>query len=936
MATSKQLSAGAGEPVTDIALRALLESAPQPMFMKDLDGRYVAVNGAFQHAVRRDAAALTGRREEDVFPPEAAAVARAADETALRTGTSATVLRRDLPGMGETLHADTRFPVRAADGRLIGVGGIITAAEPSGGTSAEGAAVPFTLPPLGPRVGSYDHFLGSFQVHFSSGIAQMLGIGHQPFDWTMDQWDSRIHPDDQARIREARRLHHLAGRGTFDQQYRVRHEGGGYRWIWSRGIFQRDTQGKPRHVVGSMIDLTEQRQAIEREQAHELMMTGLARAESLFLARGDLDIAFDAVLRVVMSFTSSPRAQALVVEGAADGGTRYRVIASAGASAEDCAPGQPPAAMAPEGLLAAVVRSGMPALDAGVIGPAPARTLAVLPVLNAEEVLALLVLADRQTGYDQALTRMLAPVLGSCANMLTIVSSRAAQQRAEAALRESEQRYRELVELSPNGVLVTIDGQVLFANQVACDVIGIPRREDIVGTLPHLRLNPDDRRAVEERVRRIVEEGWVPPFMEVDMEMYDGKVKTVEFTGCRVTFGGKPALQTILRDVTERKRAREREARSRRLESLGTLAGGVAHDFNNILTALQVNLDLVAQELPGHGDAAEAMRQARMAGERAAALVRQILSFSRSRPESREPVDLSALVMEVLGLVRVGVPAAIDLQPRVEPGLPPILGNASQLHQVLINLVTNAVHAIGGVPGCIRIETRFVPGAGRGEVHLSVSDTGEGMDPHTLERVFDPFFTTKGPREGTGLGLSIVHEVLRAHDGRVDVRSRRGEGTTFDLYFPVSAAMQPASVAEPEEVASGLRVLLLDADPAVSAVFRVSLVRAGLDATTFGNPAVALEALRASPTAFDVAVVDLALPVMNGLDFVQAARALVPDLPVVLISGLITEEDERRARAQDVDQVVGKPFVVNRLIGAICRAAERRRRSAERASDVSG
>jgi signal transduction histidine kinase/ActR/RegA family two-component response regulator len=390
------------------------------------------------------------------------------------------------------------------------------------------------------------------------------------------------------------------------------------------------------------------------------------------------------------------------------------------------------------------------------------------------------------------------------------------------------------------------------------------------------------------------------------------------------------------REAIEELGTRLRQAQ--KLEAIGTLAGGIAHDFNNILGAILGNLSLASQEL-GDGHAAQhSMEQIRRAALRARDLVQRIQSFGRTSAAVMTQQPLRPIVEEVLALVEAAMPVGTTLQRRLEPLPGTVLADATQLHQVLMNLCTNAWQALEGRGGTVTVGLQSVvlgedaarrpagsaPGA---HAHFWVSDNGRGIDAALRERIFEPFFTTKGAHGGTGLGLSVVHGIVAAHHGCVAVHSAPGLGSTFSLYLPLRVDEQPGSAgaggpAEDARVApgAGQHVMCVDDDEVMCLLLERLLMRAGYRTSCFADAASALAALGADPQAFDLVVTDFNMPGQSGLDLSTAAATLRPGLPVILISGYIFENLPEQARRAGVCEVIRKQCVLEDLLGAVDRA----------------
>lgn len=429
-----------------------------------------------------------------------------------------------------------------------------------------------------------------------------------------------------------------------------------------------------------------------------------------------------------------------------------------------------------------------------------------------------------------------------------------------------------------------------------------------------------------------------------------------EMTGCG-TQGNKVAIDVSVsfeqhpdgdtttifaRDLTARKKmeahrvALETQLReSQKMQAIGTMAGGIAHDFNNIIGAILGNVELAKQDAGLDAAALVSLKEIDKAGRRARDLVRQILTFSRNESPKRIPTNLADVVHETVRLLKVTLPPSVDLRVKIDPQTPPVLADATQIEQALINLCTNAIHAMADQKGTITVELGHSllsakpgmverrSGARGRHVRLAVHDTGSGIDPETLQRVFEPFFTTKPVGQGTGLGLAVVHGIMRTHLGTVDVRSDHNTGTVFTLYFPVSE-MPVATVAPPppkrERVhGQGKHVMYVDDDEALVFLVERVLKRRGFRVSTFTDPRVASATLRQRPMDFDLLVTDYNMPGFSGVDLLREARQIRPELPVALASGYITPEIEKSALAEGARALIHKPNDVDELCETVQR-----------------
>jgi PAS domain S-box-containing protein len=397
-------------------------------------------------------------------------------------------------------------------------------------------------------------------------------------------------------------------------------------------------------------------------------------------------------------------------------------------------------------------------------------------------------------------------------------------------------------------------------------------------------------------------------------------------------------------DVTEQRQGQldkeqlEAQLRqSQKMEAIGTLAGGIAHDFNNILGAILGYGELALQESKEHSALRRYLDNVMHATERAKMLVERILGFSRSGLGDREPVHVQAVVLETLELLAASLPLGIRLEHRIEAGNAAVMGDATYLHQVVMNLCTNAIHAMqnGGTLE-VRLERAtlshnrtlargtLIPGP---YVRLSVGDTGGGIPAQVLDRMFDPFFTTKEVGEGTGLGLSVVHGIVSDLGGAIDVKTAPGAGSTFDIWLPVSgeAAMPESSVDPALPRGNGEIVMIVDDEHPLVALAEEIVARTGYEPVGFGSSRAALEAFRRNPARFDAVLTDEAMPEFAGTDLAREIRAIRADLPILLMTGYSDEALLKRAAEIGVLEVLRKPLRRADLAAALARVLDLRR-----------
>jgi PAS domain S-box-containing protein len=508
------------------------------------------------------------------------------------------------------------------------------------------------------------------------------------------------------------------------------------------------------------------------------------------------------------------------------------------------------------------------------------------------------------------------------------------RKRAEAALRESEERFRTLADSAP--MMVWSDDperRCDFVNQRWIDFTG----RDLAA-LPLLGwadlVHPDDRAALVAMHANAFDTR--RPFeMDHRFRRADGEYRWVSTHGVpRIDPGGafRGFIGTTV-DITDRRRAEETRQRletqlrqSQKMEAMGTLAGGIAHDFNNLLAAVGGNLELASMDLGAVHPVQGNLDEMRQAVRRATDLVQRILTFSRPETHEQQAIQLAPVVAEAVRLLRPLIPAGVHLSQRVAPDLPDVLANASQVHQVIVNLVTNAWQAMDGGAGRIevRLETCVIdqalcathtdlrPGA---HVCLVVEDSGHGMAPATVERIFEPFFTTKAQGKGTGLGLSMVHGIARGHGGTVLVDSELRRGSTFTVLFPACASAAADDVPAPPQAlrGHGERILYVDDEASLVKLAVQFLERLGYRVDGYTSADEALAAFRLQPDAYDAVVTDYNMPGLSGMDVALAVMSQRPSMLVALASGYLRPAESEHARALGVSVTIPKPYTVEEL-----------------------
>ncbi len=478
------------------------------------------------------------------------------------------------------------------------------------------------------------------------------------------------------------------------------------------------------------------------------------------------------------------------------------------------------------------------------------------------------------------------------------------------------------------------DYRILRCNRATCQLLGVSE-EEIVGQLCHERLWGESEPC---------------PFCPARQTLNDFRTHQEEFAheshhktflvSTTPLFDDSGEVETIIhiaKDITELKEIEAKYHHAQKMEAIGTLAGGIAHDFNNILSAILGYAELIQADLLESDRSTADIAQVIQAGKRAADLVRQILTFSRQTEQQRQPLRLQAIVKEVIKLLRPSLPATVTIRQDIDDGCGEVLADASQVHQIVMNLCTNAYQAMrekGGVL-VLSLARRTIAressgprqGLAAGDfVVLTVSDTGCGMDQETQARIFDPYFSTKKAIGGSGLGLAVVHGIVTACGGQIQVTSEPGQGATFTVYLPVlrgevAAGLAPDS-GEQELPRGTERILLVDDERMIVNLNQRLLESLGYRVTAVSDSTVALTIFTEQPTAFDLVFTDLSMPGMDGIELSRQLLARRTDLPIILCSGYGDTPEIAAAKGMGIREFANKPILKQTLAAVVRKALD--------------
>ncbi len=741
----------------------------------------------------------------------------------------------------------------------------------------------------GADLGMWDWNIQSNEVYFCPRYFAMFGYGPTELPHILETWKDLIHPEERNLVQQQILAILKSKSGLWSQEFRMRTKGGQYIWVLGRGkIVESSSDGRPLRAAGTILDITR-----DKEIARNLY----DREKEIIRAKSEWERTFDAIPDIVTIQDDN-----------------LNIIRANQAA---CA--------ALDSPFGAIIDRHCYELFRGSKEPCPD-----CPLLKTK--------ADFSTYSREMFHEKLgktflvsaAPVFDKQGE-LEYIAHVAKDISALKRLEEDRIRLAAAIDQASETVVVTdLAGTIQYVNPAFEQLTGYSRAE-VIGENPRILNSGKQEPAFFKSMWATLLQGKVWKGQLINRKK-DGSLFEEDGTISPVldSDGKISNFVAVRRDVSREVSLEKQLRQAMKMEAIGTLAGGIAHDFNNILAAILGYGEMARTQLSGNDPVRKDLDQVIRAGSRAADLVKQILTFSRQGEDDFRPLKAQFIVKEVLKLLRSSLPTTIHLEETITADSGPISADPSQIHQVLMNLCTNAKHALGDAGGTLIVSLtevevtdshlivdcpQLLPGT---YLDLKVSDTGCGMDEMTQAKIFDPFFTTKEKGQGTGLGLSVVHGIIKQHKGEITVASKPGHGSIFHIYLPVIDAEIDTSETVLDKITGGSeRILLVDDEPTIIDMLERMVSRLGYAVTAFDSSNEALVWYQKNPGDVDLVITDMTMPEMTGIDLARNLMVLRPELPVILCTGFSEIIDESKAKSLGVREYVMKPVDTRTMAKAI-------------------
>lgn len=857
----------------------LIENSGILVVIKDREGKYLMVNRKWEEITGLKREAALGKTDAMLFPPETARQFRDNDLRVIETGSVIEAEERLETPSGTRYFISNKFPLRGANGAVAGLYGVIT--EITALKRAEEA--------LQESRQKYHSLFNCAQIALfrTSVDGRLLEINQRYAEKagysSVEQCMANFVPghawvDPGQRQRLVKILREKGSVSDFEAE--IIKSDGKHIWI----LFSASLYPEQEYIEGSIVEIT------DRKQAELALKKSEAFQRKMVANIGDVIVIID---QQGINRYKSPNIEKMF---------GWRPEEVVGASFLDYV--HPGDLVAVQNFLTSLMR------ESHRVGTIELRYKCKDGAYKWIELTGSNLLDDPDIGG----------ILGNYHDIME-------RKRTEQALRDSEARFKALHNASFGGIAIHDKGIILECNQGLSDITGYTM-EELVGMDGLLLIAEKSREVVMKHILA----GYEKPYEAVGLRK-DGTDFPIRLEARNIPYKGALVRTVEFRDISENKRAEEERAKlqeqliqARKMESVGRLAGGVAHDYNNMLGVIIGYAELALNKVSSTDSLYNDLQEIHKAAKRSSEITQQLLAFARKQAISPKALDINMIIDRMINMLRrlIGEDIEVDWHPGIR--LSPVKIDPSQLEQILANLCVNARDAIAGV-GKIVIETRMVtpedanqtPNASNMAaewVLLSVSDDGCGMDKETLANIFEPFFTTKGIAEGTGLGLATVYGIVDQNNGVIDVHSEPGHGTRFDIYLPRHLGdpeeLEPHEASDPPSGEQGV-VLLVEDEPAIREMCCIILERMGYEVLSADTPGNALQIAEERRGEIDLLVTDVVMPGMNGRELSQKLQARAPDLKTLYMSGYTADVIADRGVLEDSVQFIQKPFSVKDL-----------------------
>ena len=502
------------------------------------------------------------------------------------------------------------------------------------------------------------------------------------------------------------------------------------------------------------------------------------------------------------------------------------------------------------------------------------------------------------------------------------------RKQAEKALRESEDKFRTFFNLSPQSIAITEakTGKLVNLNNMFCEQTKYSRDEVIGKTTTEMGFYSTDDR--DRFINELYASGEIRG-LKMNFKVKDGSILNTLMFSKLLRVAEEKFILTIFLDITRQQKLEDQLHQAQKMESIGTLAGGIAHDFNNILFPMFGYLEMMMRDAPEDSPLHDSLERVFNGAKIARDLAKQILTFSRQKDHEMKPLKVHLVIKEALELVESFLPSTIEISQNIKTDCRLVMADPTQIHQIVMNLCTNAFHAMEETGGKLTItfkdvelavkdlkDSVMIPGP---YVCLTVADTGQGMKQSIIDRIFEPYFTTKKEGKGTGLGLAILHGIVKSHGGHISFYSEPGKGAEFKVYLPVIKKQKETSKVETDaSIQKGdERILLVDDQDIIVQMEKQMLEQLGYHVTDRISSVDVLEVFRADPDKFDLVITDMTMPNMTGEQLADELIKIRFDIPVILCTGFSEKMSEEKAKAMGIKGFLMKPVLMKDLSSTI-------------------